>query len=163
MARIGRRDLPASSPTLVKYLQQLLDRQAALHFELTVDSLLGALEHLAGEIRGNNLDAIAGDRRSLCPSAPSAPASKAPARSSTRPAHQMRMRFSLARAAISAGMIRSRKFSNDNSILKPLEHTNFLQIGRSYKHAGNLPMAESLWNDNPAPEARIPNFRFFLH
>ena len=44
-------------------LDQQLNRQAALHLELVVDAGLGALQHLGGQVGGDDLDAPAGERR----------------------------------------------------------------------------------------------------
>ena len=55
------------SPIWVKILHQQLDRQAALHLELAVDAGLGLLQHLVGQIGGEDLDAPAGKRGAACP------------------------------------------------------------------------------------------------
>ena len=49
------------SPICVKYLTRQLDRQAALHLELAVDAGLRLLQHLVGQVGGDDLDAPAGD------------------------------------------------------------------------------------------------------
>ena len=46
---------------LGEILDQHLDRQAALHFELAVDALPRLLQHLVGKVGGDHIDAPSGD------------------------------------------------------------------------------------------------------
>ena len=66
MARNLRRDLPLLAG-LAEIFHQQLDRQPALHLELAVEAGLGALEHLAGDIGGEDLDPPAGERARHAP------------------------------------------------------------------------------------------------
>src|SRR5262245_15015880 len=60
-ADLGRK-LPAFAD-LREMLDQQLDRQPALHLELAVKTGFGLLQHLGGEISGQNVDAPAGKAR----------------------------------------------------------------------------------------------------
>jgi hypothetical protein len=98
-------DLPELS-RLLEVLEQHLDREAALDFELTVKPRFGFFERLLGEVGRYDFDAPAGERRAASFMLIASEYGSWPVEPA---AHQIRIRLRLARARRICGMIRSRK------------------------------------------------------